>query len=183
MKYLFLFLFLLGLWYIVLPVPHLTRDFISSQNAVIGKSSEVKYIFYTNQWRSSVTEYYQKKFRESHCQGNSVLNLFCYINPIILNYSPLLATTLIDSKQQSTYLEEYIYPLKDSIIVNGYEPYDQNGKQFDKSSQPLVFNGKQYHAQVTVRYYSSSFVSRIFIYLFICLSIYFEIRLFKKLRG
>jgi hypothetical protein len=165
-KYVVIVLFLLGLWYILIP-----------SGQAIPEAS-----YYTNNRRGLVTGFYSQELQKLNCASFKLINPFCYIKPMKINHSTNLVSTYFAPKQKSTYLEEYFYPLKNSIIVNGYEPYDENGKPFTKLSEPLMLNGKQYNSIVTVRYYSSSIFSLVLIYLLIWLSIYWEIKLFTKIR-
>lgn len=160
-------LFLSGLWYVVLPIGQ-TKPGVN---------------YYTNDTRNFVTGFYREEFQKLHCTAFKLVNPFCYIKPFKINHSTNLASAYIAPKQKSTYLEEYFYPLRGSLIVNGYEPYDKNGKPFNKFSNPLLSDGKQYFSQVIVRYYTSSPAGRVFIYLLIWLSIYFGVKLFNKIRN
>lgn len=164
-KYCVIVLFLLGLWYVLIPPRQALR--VAS--------------YYTNDRRSLITGYYSGELQKLNCASFKLINPFCYIKPLKINHSTNLASTYFAPKQKSTYLEEYFYPLKNSIIVNGYEPYDESGKGFNKFSESLISNGKRYNSKVDVRYYSSSNIKQAFIYLLIWISIYWEIKLFKKI--
>ena len=139
--------------------------------------------YFTNNRRGFVTDFYKNEFLKLNCSDLKLFNLFCFIQPLKINHSTSLAPSFLAPKQKSTYLEEYFYPLRDSIIVNGYEPYDANGKAFDKSSQPLIYKNNTFFSQVTVRVYSSSVWSRILVYLLIWACGILGGRMFNKIRG
>ncbi len=166
-RYAVIILFLLGLWYVLMP---------SGQTMSTDS-------YYTNNRRGLVTGFYSNELQKLNCVSFKLINPFCYIKPLKINHSTNLASTYFAPKQKSTYLEEYFYPFKNSIIVNGYEPYDENGKAFNKFSEPLMSNGKQYNSKVDIRYYSSSITKQVLIYLLILIIIYWEIKLFNKIRN
>jgi hypothetical protein len=173
--------FLLGLWYIAYPIPSTLYVTTPPPQAKQVLQSTNLIAYYTDNRRRFTTDYYQKAYQQLHCRYLKIINPYCYIKPLKINHSPTLAPSYLAPKQKSTYLEEYFYPLRDALIVNGYEPYDQNGEAFDKYSQPLGLDGKQYNSEVTVRYYSSSVYSRVFIYILIWACVFFEIILFRKI--
>ncbi len=172
---------LLGVWYVILPVSQ-PAMLSSLPNSVKVSQSEYISKYYTNNRRNFVTDFYKNELERLNCQLFKYVNPFCLIKPLSINHSPNLASTYLDPKQKSTYLEEYFYILRDSLIISGYEPFNENGKAFDKNSEPLVFDGKQYNSEVTIRYYPSSTFGRVVIYLLILTCIYFEVILFKRTR-
>ena len=161
-------LFLFGLWYMVIPYEG------------TGKKNYEMTSYYTNNRRNIVTDQYKKEFQSIYCANFDALNLFCFLKPLKINHSPTLAATFFTAKQKSTYLEEYFYPLRGSIVANGYEPYDLRGMPFNKSSTPLLFNGRQYPAEISVRYNTSNIFSRVLIYILIWLCIYFEVKFLRS---
>ena len=71
--------------------------------------------YFTDFNRAEVMEYYKKEF---------TLNIFGLfsLSPIRLNYPPEESKVLIRDQTKSTYLEELVHPLRDSIYINGFEP-------------------------------------------------------------
>lgn len=162
-------LFLIGAWYMIIPIEAGSR----LTDAIVTE--------YTNNRRSDVTSYYIQEFKQFYCMDFAFYNFFCLFNPLKINHSPTLVASYFDPKQRSTYLEEYFYPLRGSIVVNGYEPYDARGRTFNKFSAPLLYKGKGYASQISIRYYNSSVYARLLIYFLIWLSIYFVVKLFRKI--
>lgn len=169
MKYLISILILIGLWYVTIPV--------DSKSAGVDTS-----IFYTNDRRGVITKDFYEKFQEQNCSSFKFFNYFCYIKPFRINHSTILATSYFEPKKKSTYLEEYFYPLRGSVIVNGYEPYDEKGKAFNKYSEPLIYNGQQYVSQVSVKYITSSVWNRIIVYVLIWIAVFWIFYIIKYIR-
>jgi hypothetical protein len=169
LKAILVILFISGLWYMAIPTD---KDNQSSQIANL----------YTNDTRSQITDYYSNNFQKYHCNYFKLINYFCYIRPLRINHSPSLATTFISAAQKSTYLEEYYYPLRSSILISGYEPKEEDKGENEIEAEKLVFNNTEFKAIVTLKYTDSSIQTRIFIYLLIWLIIYAQFMVFKILR-
>jgi len=70
--------------------------------------------FYTNEDRATVL---------ADIQGQYVIKFLGLTLPTYrLNYRPEEAQTLVRDQLQSYYLEEIVYPFRESIFVNGWEP-------------------------------------------------------------
>ena len=92
-------------------------------------------------------------------------------SPIRLNYPPEYAYQTVKDQTQSTFLEEYIYPLRDSLYVNGFEPYYDDGTaKFPRAAQ-FGINGKHYNNKDTLRFYPSTILSRVIVWLGINLGV------------
>ena len=181
-------IFLVGLVYLILPGPTKIDDFPGLPNSVKSQEPGDTYqnpniaAYFSNYWRDFVTPFYYTTFNHLYCQKifNTIPNPICYIPPIRLNHPPERAYEFIRDQQLSTYLEEYLYPMRESFFVNGYEPYDPQGVAFDFRSQPLVVNGVEYPTKTTIRFYPSNPILRILVYMGIWVAIYFLIRGFKR---
>lgn len=167
-------LFILGLIYILIPGPEVIEDFTALPGSL--KSDEPgdtreqnpnMAAYYSDHRRKFATQFYQKDFKEKFCTGSffKVFNLFCYINPIRLNHFPEESFQYVRDQQQTTYLEEFVYPFRGSLFVNGYEPYDENGKAFWKKSFPIIIANTPYESKVNIRYYPAPLIWRISLYL------------------
>lgn len=171
-------IFLLGLLYILSPQPSSINDFPYLPNSV--KSTDPfdyqypnEIAFFSNYWRADVTGFYRNNFKD--------LNRFLGLSfpPIVLNHPPEEAKEFIQNEPHSTYLEQYIYPLKDSIYVSGFEPYDQNGKPFTPGIRPVILNNTTFfNSQINVHFFPTSVYSRILIYLGIWVSLFLLYKLF-----
>lgn len=170
-KAIFGIIFALGLVYILWPGPSSINNFSdlpgSLKSDEPGDTWQNPNIagYYTNAWRAEATNFYKTNF--------SYIKVFgITIPPIRLNHPPEYAYQYIRDQQYSTYLEEFVYPLRDSFFVNGYEPYNQNGKPFKIGIAPVQVNKVFYNSKVTVRFYPSKWFFRLFVYSGIWLGFY-----------
>lgn len=113
--------------------------------------------FYTDMSREEVINYYKGQFEKSP---------FLSITPPMsrLNYPPEEAKVLIRDQTQSTFLEELVYPTRESLFINGYRPRD------DKT--PLIVDGRKWGQKIIIKYVSSSVVVRFVIGLFTMIFVY-----------
>lgn len=143
---------LLFLIYLVFPGPSSIDDFPALPNSVksthSGDTWQMPNIaaYYSNNYRNFVTDYYK-----SYYQGLMKFPL----PPIKLNYPPEYAFTAILDQTKSTYLEEYVYPLRESLYVNGMEPYYEDGMSKYEGATPFVEEGQNWQTKTTLRYYPS----------------------------
>jgi len=171
-------LFLIGILYLLAPGLKSIADFPGTPGAVKSDEPGDTYQnpniagYYGDKRRNFVTNFY-KNIYETIKIGSLTLP------SIRLNHPPEEAFKYIRDQQRSTYLEEYLYPLRGSIFVNGYEPFDENGKKFNHGSYPLDFKDKIYPTKVTIRYYYVPMHIRIGIYILYWL---FGIALFHLLK-
>lgn len=91
--------------------------------------------------------------------------------PIELTYPPEFAYTAIKDQTHSTYLQELVYPLRDSLFINGYEPFNKNGTPKFDSASLMGVNAINYDTKATLRFYPSSYLVRILVWLGINIAI------------
>jgi len=113
----------------------------------------VKRAYFTDNDRERVTSFYRNQFQIPALQ---------FIKPIRLNYPPEEAEWHIYPHTRSSYLEEYVFPLRESIFVNGYQP----GPKDDQ----IVFEGQPYQSKVTVKYNRAGVLERLGIGLMVIVS-------------
>lgn len=101
--------------------------------------------YYTDATRQEVMEHYKKQFSKT-LLGLPLLTLR-------LNYPPEDAKVLIREQTESTFLEELVHPMRESLFVNGFEPKEESKK--------IVVDGKRYSQKVIVRHIPTSFVFRV----------------------
>lgn len=171
--------FLAGLWYLIYPGPSSISNFTllpdSLKSDEPGDTIQNPNIaaYFSDSRRKFVTNYYKDSF--------SYLKIFgLTIPPIRLNHPPERAFDYIRDQQRSTYLEEYVYPLRDSLFVNGYEPFNEDGKPFDKVSLAIFIGDRYYQTKTTIRFYPSSPYVRVVVYSTLWLTAIF---LYKLLVG
>jgi hypothetical protein len=168
-KFIFIFFSFILLIYLLIPGPSSIDNFQplpnSSKSTLEGDTIQVPNIaaYFSDNYRDFVTGYYRDNYK------SQVLIPFL---PLRLNYPPEYAYNFILDQTRSTYLEEYVYPLRNSLFVNGYEPFYENGKpKFWDSVKADEKNGK-YYTKVTLRFYPSSLWVRLVIWFFIVSSIF-----------
>ncbi|MDO8498804.1 MAG: hypothetical protein Q7S44_03390 [bacterium] len=167
-------LFILGLVYLIIPGPGSVEDFTPLPNSVRsdldGDTWQNPNIaaYYADFRRDYVTKFYKDQFTRMHLFG-------WFLPPLKINHPPEYARSYVRDQQESTFLEEYTYPLRESIFVNGYEPLVEN--TMNKKAQLAGFVGNHiwykenpYESKATLRYYPSSVVARTIVYLLIWLS-------------
>jgi hypothetical protein len=181
-KILLVVLFLIGLIYLVMPGPSSINDIQQLTDSLKsnepGDTTQVSNIaaFFSNNRRKEVTDFYKDQF--------AYLKIFgVNIPPVKLNHPPEEAYNYIRDQQPSTYLEQYTYPLRDAIYVNGFEPFDVSGKPYKRGATSIFIEGNYYDTKTTIRYYGSSVIWRLLIYIGIWASILLLVNLSKQLLG
>ncbi|MCH7641117.1 hypothetical protein IID22_02900 [Patescibacteria group bacterium] len=108
--------------------------------------SPLRRAYFTDLAREEVMVHYENQFKSSVFMS---INLPTYR----LNYPPEEAQTLIRDQTQSTFLEEIVHPLRESLYVNGFEPKE------DKDA--IIREEKEWRQKITVRLVPSSLISRL----------------------
>ncbi len=147
----------------------------SARSTLSGDTVQVPNLkaYFSNNYRAFVIPFYQNQFQ--------TMTKFPF-PPLRLNHPPEYAYQMIKDQTQSTYLEEFTYPLRASIFVNGLEPFDETTKEPRYSGATLFEqSGGMYETKVTLRYYPSSYVARIVVWLGINLSVILIWKVGKKI--
>jgi hypothetical protein len=158
------------LLYLLMPGPTSINDFPDLPNSIRsdleGDTTQVPNIkaFFSNNYRDFTTNFYKDSFSKT---------TWLPFGPIRLNYPPEFAFTAIKDQTQSTYLEEFVYPLRDSIYVNGLEPFDNLTKKprFNGATYLYEDPSKKLETKVTLRYYPSPIWARLVVWLGINVSL------------
>lgn len=100
---------------------------------------------------------------------------FSYLPILRLNYPPEEAQTLIRDQTRSTFLEEIVHPLRESIYINGFKPR--------VAKDEIWYKGVHYEQKITIRYQTSSLFTRILIYSALIFTIPFIFREYLLLAG
>lgn len=158
-----LLLFLAGLIYLILPGPTSISGIPALPNS--RKSTEPgdtyqnpnNAAYFSSHYRKFVTDFYKESFENLNVFGK-------FIPAIRLNHPPETAFQYIRDQQASTYLEEYLYPMRDSLFVNGYEPFDQMGRPFYKGITQIIVDGQYFDTKTTLRIYHSNLIYRVAVY-------------------
>ncbi len=120
--------------------------------------------YFTDLSRSEVINHYKSEF-VIEILGVKLANYK-------LNYPPEEAYGLIRDQTRSTYLEEVIYPLRESIFINGFEPSSAKDK--------IIIGSVEYSQKITVRYYPSDRVARVIIGIVVSITLYVVLSVFVK---
>lgn len=160
------------------PQPRFIKDFpplpISEKSTLAGDTWQIPNVvgYFSNNYRDFVIPYYSNIYKN--------ISKF-FFAPIRINYPPEFAFTAIKKHTDSTYLEELVYPLRNSIYINGFEPFYQDGQPKFWGSTKLKMSGKAWETKVTLRFYPSPIWVRITIWFGIILSSMFLWKLTKKI--
>jgi len=153
-------LYILGSVYLLSPtpqVPELDGGIRSDEPGDTWQNPDQE-AYYTNKVRSEVIPEMQRKFT------SQILN---YSIPTFrLNYRPEESYQFIRDQVKSYYLEEIVYPLKESLFVSGWEP--TNSPEFrhleEKDKPKVTFKNIVYLSKVTIRPVNSAIWARILVW-------------------
>lgn len=140
---------LLIVWgiYLLLPSPPELPPLSQSLKSVEpGDTTQIPGIsaYYTDLSRQEVIDFYQKSFSHSSFLGIPLLTYR-------LNYPPEYAKQIIRSTQQSSYLEEVVHPLRESLFVSGFEwANDPFTKSEKRVKNKMIIDRKEYKAKITL---------------------------------
>lgn len=148
--------------YLVLEGPDSITDFPalpnSTKSTLSGDTIEIPNIsaYFSDNFRDFSIPYYSTSYI-----GKTVFPF----KPMRLNYPPEFAFTAIKDQTQSTYLEELTYPMRDSLFINGLEPFTKDGEARFTGATFFEEGGNEYLTKVTLRYYPSSIYVRLIVWL------------------
>lgn len=168
-------IFTFGLIYILYPSPSSIDIFpplpASVKSDLEGDTIQNPNIaaYFSNFRRDFITKYYKDFFKKT---------IFSFLNlPVIsLNHPPEAAYKYIRDQQESTFLEEYVHPLRESMFVNGYEPLVQNiinNRQRSDLGDRVEFKDIYYNSKTTIRYYPTLLIFRLLVYLGVWVGLFF----------
>lgn len=163
--------------YLMLPAPSIPPLPHSEKSTEPGDTVQVPNVsgYFTDMDRGQVTKFYQKSFSKS--------SLFGLPLPTVrLNHPPEYARTVIRDQILSSYLEEYVHPLRDSLYVNGWEPdvYFKNNPGAAEQFK-VTTGGKRYFSKVTIRTFPSSVILRVVIFVFGLILSFLFVLLFRRI--
>ena len=136
------------------PEPH--SDFLQSEEPG-DRETPLRRAYFTNLAREEVLMHYERQFTASSFMS---IPLPFYR----LNYPPEEAQTIIRDQTRSTYLEEIVHPLRESVFVNGFEP--------SVKKDAIVIEGQDFKQKITVRFIPSELAVRVIVGLSIIYLIY-----------
>lgn len=160
-KLVFFFVLLLGTFYLLLPAPKNFPDLPEAvKSTEPGDTVQITNVsaYYTDMPRAKVVEFYTNYFSKSSFLG---IPLITYK----LNHPPERIREVLRETQQSTYIEEIVHPLRESVFVNGFEwDNDPFTSPERRVKNILVVNGKTYQFKVTLFYQESRIWQRLLVF-------------------
>jgi hypothetical protein len=136
----FLIFNLLIILYLISPVPQLVDLPHSIRSQEPGDTIELKNVsaYYTNLSRTEVINFYKANLNGPF--------------RIQLNHPPEKSKDIIRDTIQSYYLEEFVFPFKESVFINGYEwANDVFTKPEKRIVNKLLYENKEYSAKITIK--------------------------------
>lgn len=177
MKLIFLISSVFLLIYMVWPGSTKISDFKplpnSAKSTLSGDTVEIPNVsgYFSNNFRDFVIPFYIKNYQQ---------NSHFPFPPLRLNHPPEYSWVAIKKQTETTYLEELVYPLKDSLYVNGYETFRPDGTQVFYSVPKLEEGGRVWFTKTTLRFYSSGLLVRLIVWFGIIISIYLLFKLCRE---
>ena len=160
-KIIFALVFVLGTFYLLLPAP---RDFPplpgSVKSTEPGDTVQIANVsaYYTDMPRQQVVDFYFDYFSRSSFLG---IPLITYK----LNHPPERIREVLRDTQQSTFVEEIVHPLRESVFVNGFEwDNDPFTAPERRKKNILIVEGKEYKFKITLFYQESQLWQRLMIF-------------------
>jgi hypothetical protein len=162
MKYVLSLILLLTAVYLLLPSPVFPPpppDSLKSQEPG-DMESIYRRAYFTNLSREQVLKYYSGNFPPTYIQ-------------YLLNYPPEESFTWIRDQTKSSWLQEIVHPLRESLFINGFYP--------TKPTEQININGVHYLNKITLHYFPSHPLTRLTVLGFIALAVYLIRRQYVKI--
>ena len=139
--------------YVSLPDPEFPPPPLGSLQSTEPADTEtpLRRAYFTNLNRQEVIDHYKNEFNKG----------FAFYTPR-LNYPPEEAQTIIRDQTRSTYLEEIVHPLRESLFINGFEPKSEK--------DTIIIENKVWQQKIIVRLVPSSLAMRLFVLAFTIVS-------------
>lgn len=178
MKRVFLIFSLALLIYMVWPGPNKISDFEglpnSSKSTLEGDTIQIPNVsaYFSDNFREFIVPFYKENFQK--------LNNFPF-PPIQINRPPEHSWIAIKKHTDTTYIEEFVYPLRGSLYVNGFEPFYSDGSPKFWGSTVFTIGEVSYLTKTTLRYYPSNLLARIIVWVGIVSSVYLLYKVGRKI--
>lgn len=164
--------------YMVWPGPSKISDFVplpdSIKSKLEGDTIQIPNVsaYFSNNFRENVLPFYRKDYWK--------LTKLPF-PPFKLNYPPEHSWITIKKHTDSTYLEELVYPLRDSLYVNGFEPFYSDGQPKYWGATKFEVEGKSLFTKTTLRFYPSPIWVRLLVWAAITASFWMIFKLTKRI--
>lgn len=136
--------------YLGIPGPDFPKpppDSVQSEEEADTETS-LRRAYFTNYTREEVITHYRDQFLRSPFLQIPFFSLR-------LNYPPEDAQTLIRDQTRSTFLEEIVHPLRESIYIDGFEPTNPK--------DDVWYKGVDYRQKIIIRHVPSNTLIRLFV--------------------
>lgn len=169
-KKIYIFFSVILLIYMIWPGPSKISDFAalpdSDKSTLEGDTIQIPNVsaYFSDKYREFVVPFYRENYRK---------NSYFLFPPLAINHPPEYAWIAIKKHTDATYIEELVYPLRDSLYVNGFEPFYPDGSDKFWGSAKFEENGQLWFTKTTLRFYSSNIFIRFMVWLGIVVSILF----------
>lgn len=177
-KKIFIFFSLLLLIYMLWPGSSGISDIKplpdSAKSTLAGDTVQIPNVsaYFSNLYRNFVIPFYFKNYwQSSHLP----------FPPIRLNHPPEYSWVVIKKPTDSTYLEEFVYPLRDSLYVNGLEMLNPDGSRIFYGAPLLEEDGRFWLTKITLRLYTSNIVVRIIVWFGMVISLWMLFQLSRRI--
>lgn len=177
-KNLFIAFSVLLLVYMFWPGPTKIADFKalpdSAKSTRSGDTVEIPNVsgYFSNNYRDFVTSFYFNNYK-----GKTALPF----PPLRINHPPEYSWVMIFRNTDSTYLEEFVYPLRDSLFVNGFEIAHPDGTPIFWGGPQMVEAGKNWYTKTTLRFYPVNIVVKTVVWAEIVFSLFLLFKLGKRI--
>ena len=144
--------------YLIIPSPDFPEPPLDSIQSIEGGDIEspLRRAYFTDYSRDEILNFYQTQFSKSSFLGIPLLTYR-------LNYPPEEAQTLIRDQTRSTFLEEIVHPLKESIFINGFKA--------KYAKDDIWYKGQHFSEKITIKYIPGNRVLSVIVGVFIVVSI------------
>lgn len=150
------------------PLPNSAKSTLSGDTIQIPNVSA----YFSNHFREFVIPFYFKNYQE---------NSHLPFPPLKLNHPPEYSWEVIKKHTESTYLEEFIYPLRDSLYVNGFETHRPDGSLVFWGAPQLNEADKIWFTKATLRLYTANILVKLLVWAGIIISILSIFRLGRRI--
>ena len=170
-----LLLFIYMMW----PIPSKITQFValpnSEKSTLEGDTIQIPNVlaYFSNSYRDFVVAFYKNNYW-------SLSNTL--FPPYRLNYPPEYSFVAIKKHTDTTYLEELVYPLKGSLFVNGFEPFNpDHTPKYWGATRFHTSNNTDWDTKTTLRLYPSSIWARVIVWIGIIVSLVLTYNLSKRI--
>ncbi|HUS59885.1 MAG TPA: hypothetical protein VMX76_00650 [Nevskiaceae bacterium] len=155
-------IYVLGVVCLLIPepsVPVLPNSLRSTEPVDSGQIPAIYVAYYTNLSRQEVIDFYAKEFKKSTFLS---IPLFTYR----LNHPPEYALETIVDTIHSSFYEELVHPLRESLFISGWIPSQDEAyrNQIKKPEVDFSIEGKRFSTKIILHYVRSPIWARLLVW-------------------